>query len=160
MPAPEGNKFWMVRQQHGRLKAWDSVEEMQQTITAYFEECENYTVEVPVKEGKVTISKPQVPTVEGLCRVLGLNRDSLINYSKEPGYEAFFDTVKDAKAWVQEQKTSALINDRGNATGLIFDLKNNHGYVDKTVQDNNVDLRGKPAWLTTFTQTKDGEGKS
>lgn len=121
MAAPKGNLFWMNRTRSGRAKDWTDVEEMQNAITKYLSD---------------THIKGLFPTVEGLARTLGFwDTDSLLNYQKEQGYEDFFGTIRQAKLYIQEYKVSNLISGNGSAAGLMFDLKNNHGYKDKSQVD-------------------------
>ena len=63
-------------------KTFETPEEMQKAINAYFIECQDR--EVPY-------------TVEGLCLAIGIDRDTLLNYERTIGYEKFFGTVKEAK---------------------------------------------------------------
>lgn len=149
MPAPIGNTFWMLQDTHGREKLWTSPEEMQDAITQYFQDCADKMGTIVTKDGdRIQVNTPEIPTIEGLARSLGFESTaSLLNYQEKPGYEAFFATIKAAKLYITEQKVSGLINGRGSATGLIFDLKNNHGYKDKQEVDNNVNMNGRPPWL-------------
>jgi hypothetical protein len=67
------------------------------------------------------------PTVEGLAYHLGMTRQTLLNYEEK---EQFFDTIKRAK-----QRIGIALEQRlygNNVTGIIFNLKNNFGWKDKT----------------------------
>lgn len=69
----------------------------------------------------------QHPTITGLAYHLDLTREGLAHYSKK---NEFTDTIKRAK-----QRVEAYIEQRlfeANATGSIFNLKNNFGWKDKT----------------------------
>lgn len=98
----------------GRPRIIGSPQEMQTKADAYFAEC-------------VTREKP--PTMAGLCYALGFcERHALAEYEK---YEGFSSTVKRLRLRI-EQDRSENLNDKAKFTpGLIFDLKNNHGWVDK-----------------------------
>ncbi len=137
MPAPLGNTYWMNCDSLGRNKTWESAEAMQTAIEGYFDECKRQTATVVTKDGAVIdVPKPEIPTVEGLAIALGFSdTNSLLNYAKVDGYEAFFGTIRAAKLYIKKEKVASLINGRGNDRGLVFDLKNNHGYTDKTIQE-------------------------
>ena len=66
------------------------------------------------------------PTITGLARALDLTRQGLINYEGKPEYA---DTVRQAKSQVEEILERGLY---GNVAGLMFNLKNNFGWKDKT----------------------------
>lgn len=96
----------------GRPPKYTKVEEMQKKINKYFADCDNN-------------KKPY--TITGLGLALDMSRQDLINYSNK---EEFFDTIKKAKARVENYLEERLINDN-SATGIIFNLKNNYGWKDK-----------------------------
>ncbi len=66
------------------------------------------------------------PTITGLARALDLTRQGLINYEEK---DEFADTVRQAKMQVEEILEKGLY---GNVAGLMFNLKNNFGWKDKT----------------------------
>ena len=96
----------------GRPPKYTKVEEIQEKIDKYFEECE-------------LNNKPY--TITGLGLALDMSRQDLINYSKK---DEFFDTIKKAKMRVENYLEERLINDT-STTGIIFNLKNNYGWKDK-----------------------------
>ena len=67
----------------------------------------------------------RVPTVEGMSRALGINRQTLINYSKE---DEFFGTIMDYKAYINEFLMEGLLLNELHAQGSMFNLRNNYGY--------------------------------
>jgi len=95
----------------GRPKKYTKAEEMQEKINKYFENCDK---------------KGYPYTITGLALALDLDRKSLLNYSKE---EEFFHTIKKAKQKVEEFLEMCLY--KQSVTGVIFNLKNNFGWVDK-----------------------------
>lgn len=95
----------------GRPLKYKSVAEMQKVIDRYFDTCD--------KEGRPY-------TVTGLAMELGLDRRSLVNYSER---DEFFPTIKKAKARVERYIEEHMYS--ANVTGLIFNLKNNFGWVDR-----------------------------
>ena len=140
MAAPKGNKFAVGNP--GTRKTFETVEELQAAIDVYFEECDSRYIEVYDKQSKTVkeISKPIPYTIEGLCLVLGVGRETLLNYEKQPGYEDYFDTIKEAKLKIQKNKVERGLDGESSAPVTIFDLKNNHGYKDKSEHDHTVKL--------------------
>lgn len=95
----------------GRPLKYKSAAEMQKVIDKYFADCDE---------------KNEPYTVTGLALALDMSRQDLINYQNKG---EFFDTVKKAK-----QRVEAYIEKKmygNNVTGLIFNLKNNFGWVDR-----------------------------
>ena len=88
-------------------------EELQKGIDKYFKECDKN-------------EKPY--TMSGLAYSLGIDRVTLINYSKR---DLFFTQIKDAKAKVQAQLEENALMGKGNAVFTIFNLKNNYGWAEK-----------------------------
>ena len=78
-------------------------------------------------------------TMAGLTYFLGFcEHDQLAVLGHKP---EFYSTVKKARMRVETQKSEMLTSGKGSTVGLIFDLKNNHGWadrqiIDQTVQDN------------------------
>ena len=97
----------------GRPRAFKSVEEVEEKINAYFNYCEE---------------KEKPYTMSGLAYYLGIDRKTLLNYSKN---EEYFHTIKKARDKVQMQlEENALLN-KANPTFTIFNLKNNFDWKDK-----------------------------
>lgn len=145
----------------GRPPRWDSVEQLQQQIDAYFASCDPHFEEMDVVESerkpdgslrkdengqnvyfkskKLVMTKQKPYTVSGLARALGTTRQTLLEYEGlVPGREKtddFADTIKMAKLRCQEYAEANLFAPTPQA-GTIFNLKNNYpGWVDKTEQD-------------------------
>ena len=153
MPAVEGNKYAIGNS--GKHKAFETVEEMETAIQAYFTQCDDNMAEVYDKTtGTVrTVKKPIPYTVEGLCLALGcLERQTLLNYQKEKGYEEYFDTIKNAKMKIQHNKLIGGLNGTYNCAVAIFDMKNNCGYKDKQEVEQRT--------VQVDIDAKDLEGKS
>lgn len=101
----------------GRPPKYSSTEVMQADIDAYFADgCEGF------------------PTVTGLAIALDMTRKTLMEYEED---EEFGNTVKKAKARVEAFIERRLYE--ANATGCIFNLKNNFGWKDK----NETELTGR-----------------
>ncbi len=73
-------------------------------------------------------------TITGLALALDTDRQTLINYENR---DEFFDTIKKAKQKVENYAEERLFNG-GNTAGVIFNLKNNYGWVDKQEVEANV----------------------
>ena len=103
----------------GRPRKYESAEQMQVAIDAYFEDTEK-------------------TTICGLALFLGfVSRNSLLSYE---GYsEEFFGTIKTAKSRVEAYYEGHLVE--SNAAGSIFALKN-FGWKDKI--DHDLTSDGKP----------------
>ena len=138
----------------GRPLKFATVEELQQKIDAYFDECDPHLidktewVEARSKDGKLlkdenglnylveihhkVLTEQINYTITGLALALDTSRETLLDYEERP---EFSDTIKKAK-----DKCENFIEHRlfgNNPTGSIFNLKNNYGWKDKTEQDIN-----------------------
>lgn len=107
--------------QRGRKMKYTDVELFQKKVDDYFNMCDE---------------KEKPYTMSGLAYYLDLDRKSLLNYSKN---EKFFPTVKKAKQKVEMMLEEQLYR-LGNNSGVIFNLKNNFGWIDKIDYDNNDEL--------------------
>lgn len=74
------------------------------------------------------------PTLAGISYHLGFDdRETFATYANVD--DLFARTVKRARLRIEDDRWQSLI-DKGEFTpGLIFDLKNNHGWKDKTEQE-------------------------
>ena len=123
----------------GRTVKYKTPEEMQRIIDLYFLACgiNQEKKELPKDMSKEDLKVVEAvecvfPTVTGLALSLDMTRTGLISYENKdnPG---FAHTIKKAKS-----KVEAFIEQRlyaNNATGCIFNLKNNYGWRDKTEQE-------------------------
>ncbi len=119
----------------GRPLLFDNVDELKEKIDEYFDFCNARTQQVyDKKSGTVLeIINPEPYTMAGLAYTIGIDRKTLYNYSKK---DDFFPTIKRAREKVQTDVERRLME--GQATGAIFNLKNNFEYVDKTEVDQNI----------------------
>lgn len=92
---------------------YKNAEELQKKIDAYFKRCK--------KSGEHL-------TVTGLALACDMTRQQLIEYADRS--EEFSDAIKMAKMQVESYIEQRLFGP--NATGCIFNLKNNFGWKDKT----------------------------
>lgn len=110
----------------GRPPKFKDPQELQSKINDYFESCWiDKVVEVTDKDGNVTSTNSRYQdrpyTVEGLALALGITRETLCQYEKDP---KFSDAIKKAKLKIKMNVVERLIDSK-NATGCIFWLKNN-----------------------------------
>lgn len=98
----------------GRPRMYDNPDEFASRTEAYFDTLE--------QTGKA-------PTLSGLCLFLGFHdKESFSNY--ETYGEAFSRTVQKARFRIEDDRNQRLLTKF--TPGVIFDLKNNHGWKDKT----------------------------
>lgn len=95
----------------GKPAAFDSEGEFNKAINEYFEWAED-------NEKPLTVSR--------LCVFIGVERHYLSSHIQE--YPA---TIKKAIQIIEADKAERLCTAR-NPVGLIFDLKNNHGWLDES----------------------------
>ena len=74
------------------------------------------------------------PSMTKLAHYLGIHRDTLLNYSKDSEY---FGSVKKGKEIIESYLEDRLFGN--NVTGVIFNLKNNYGWEDRSKHDISVD---------------------
>ena len=105
----------------GRPMKFKTPKEIEDKANEYFKKCD-------IDE------KPY--TITGLAIALDTDRQTLINYENR---DEFFDTIKKVKQKVENYAEERLFTGN-NTAGVIFNLKNNYGWVDKQEVDANVDL--------------------
>lgn len=126
----------------GRPLKFQSVEELQEKIDAYFKSCWTQKIDMfgnPIyikdDKGKKTDEKVMVQTIPytitGLAVALETTRDTLLSLEKK---DEFFDTIKSAKEKCHSYAEQSLYIGK-NPTGAIFNLKNNYGWKDKTEEE-------------------------
>lgn len=115
----------------GRPRIFETAEDLAKSFEEYMGWCRSYTRPMLNNKGGITdVPAPRIPTVGDFCEYLNIDRHTLAEYAEKEAYSA---TVKRIYARIEERKYNALINGEGNTTGLIFDLKCNHGWKDKQV---------------------------
>jgi hypothetical protein len=114
---------------NGRPLLFGTVEDMKKKIDEYFNSC--YRV-VEDDKGNKNTENIRPLTITGLALALDTNRETLLNYGNK---EEFFDTVRAAKLKIQNFAEENLFTNR-NASGIIFNLKNNYGWADRIETDN------------------------
>ena len=135
----------------GRPKLYTSVDEVASIIEEYFLYCDNRIQHIysAKADGVIEVINPAPYTMSGLALALDMDRKSLLNYSKQ---EDFFPTIKKAREKV-EADIEERMNDKQTFTpGLIFNAKNNFGWVDAQ----RVDARVETVIPILGGTTKDG----
>lgn len=135
----------------GRPLSYGTVGELEQAIKSYFDDCDPHIQPRMVENGRndrgetiwikrevMTEQKPY--TMSGLARHLGIDRKTLLNYSK---IEQFFPTISTARERVHEFAEGQLYT--RNATGAAFSLKNNFDWRDRSEIDHTT--KDKPISL-------------
>ena len=128
----------------GRPSKYKTAEDMQLAIDAYFAEIDLYNTK------NAPLSRPY--TVTGLAMAIDLTRQGLIDYLQRNDGE-FIDTIKKAKSKVERFNEEQLYKN-GQVTGVIFNLKNNFDWKDKTESD--VNLKTDKNWLADAKEPVDG----
>ena len=100
----------------GRPLKYKTAEELDKAIEQYYVDCQKQM-------------RPY--TMSGLAVALGIDRKTLLNYSKK---DDFFPTIKKARDMVEAFTEEMLLTGK-NTAGIIFSLKNNFGWKDKVEQE-------------------------
>ena len=100
----------------GRPRLYTDAQAFADKVSAYFADCD---------------ASEKRPTLSGLSYYLGFeDRETFSNYA---GYgDGFSRTVKRAKLLIADWLEQRLTDKNTFTPGIIFDLKNNHGWKDKT----------------------------
>lgn len=119
----------------GRPPMYNTKEEIQEKIDAYFEECKGRVLRndddsiARDKYGLPVIVDARPPTITGLALALGFtSRQALLNYQAK---DEFVDTITRAKSRVECYAEERLY-DKDGANGAKFNLANNfEGWKEK-----------------------------
>lgn len=77
-----------------------------------------------------------IPSILWLCEYLGIHRSNLLDYEEK---DEFRNTIKVAKQKIEKYNSEQLYR-KEQVTGIIFNLKNNFDWKDKTEVDNNTKI--------------------
>ena len=125
----------------GRPLAFDSVEELEDKVNEFFISDDAHIISF--KEGQE--EKTYAPTMSGLALFLGVDRKTITNYSNK---EDYFPTIRKARARIESHLEKKLYGN--NVTGLIFNLKNNFDWKDKSeIAQTNVEVTHEQ-WLESL----------
>lgn len=114
----------------GQPLLFKSAEELQTKIDAYFDSC--YIDAINKDTGAHYKENIRPLTITGLAVDLHTSRETLLNYSNRDDY---FDTIHEAKLKIHNFAEESLFTNR-SAQGIIFNMKNNYGWNDKTETEN------------------------
>lgn len=103
----------------GRPRRWPDAAALAERVDAYFAE----------REGD---GRP--PTIAGLCVFLGFQDKQALSEYETYGPD-FSLPVKRARLRIEEDRSERLLGKDTFTPGVIFDLKNNHGWKDQTQQE-------------------------
>lgn len=130
----------------------ESEEKLIQAINDYFDFCDNRVQQVysAKADGVVEVIDPEPYTMSGLAGAMGIDRRTLLNYSKK---EKFFSHIKAARNKVERDVERRLMEGKAQ-TGAIFNLKNNFDWKDQTHQD--INHSGNVSFINDVPRPKDG----
>ncbi len=121
--------------------AYKTVEELEEKVDSFFKSDDAFLINYKDGEEEKTFA----PTISGLALHLGVDRRTIVNYSNK---EEFFPTIKKARARIEAHLEKKLFGN--NVTGLIFNLKNNFDWKDKSeVAQTNIELSHEE-WLDSL----------
>lgn len=119
MPAPKGNQFWKLAENTGRPRTYDDPVAFAKLVQEYFNKC---------------VTHKRRPTLAGISAHLGFyDKESFVYY--ENAGEEFSRTVRNARLLIEDDRWQQLLDKDRFTVGVIFDLKNNHGWKDKSELD-------------------------
>lgn len=84
----------------------------------------------------------EIPSILWMCEFLDIHRSTLIEYEEIP---EFSNTIKKAKQRIERYNSEQLFR-REQVTWIIFNLKNNFGWVDKQ----EIDQKTEHSWTITW----------
>lgn len=119
----------------GRPLNFKSEKELEKKIQAYFDMCDSRMVEEIRGNEVVSVNRPRPKTITGLAVALDTNRQTLLEYQAR---EKFADTIKRAKAIIEEDCVMNALDGKQDKTMSIFNLKNNYGWKDQSQMDVNA----------------------
>lgn len=125
MPAPKGNKFWLLRSSHGRKPIFESPEQLWDAACEYFE----WVDKNPLKEEKgfafqgvvtkATFSKMRAMTLDGLLLFLDISDNCWRDYKVK---EDFTQVTTRIEKVIRSQKFAGAAADLLNANIIARDL--------------------------------------
>jgi hypothetical protein len=117
----------------GRPRLFDSPEQLEKLIKAYFKDCDSHTIKVVDRDGTERHEPdPLIPTIAGLAYAIGVDRMTVYNYAERDEY---FSTIKAAREYILSRIESGIMNCNAQVAGKIFIAKN-YGYTDTYINEN------------------------
>lgn len=142
-------KFWW------RPPKYTTVKDLEEVIDEYFEifNHEDNLIKFNDKQwNEIWWDYKKLPTVTWLAIYLWfVSRRSLIHYENKEEWwvKKFFPTIKRAKLFIENFTEERLLMWKWNATGLIFNLKNNFDWKDSSDVNQNVKVEDVTVKLPT-----------
>lgn len=127
----------------GRPLLFKSPEELEIKIQQYFDSCFDFHRDMfgnRIKDsatGEFILRQVKPFTLGGLSVFLNCSRETITNYTEK---EEFFGTIKKARDIIYAYAEDQLFQGK-NVAGVIFNMKNNYGWVDKQEIDSNVNFK-------------------
>jgi len=134
-----------VKQPEGRPLKFKSVKELEEQIDNYFKWCDDRQKVIVSKGIEFYVPDPRPYTITGLAYYLDTYRSVLIDYEDgkyddpektKDENKLFSYTIKKAKARIYAFTEENLYTPK-IAPGVIFSLKNNYDWKDRTIVENN-----------------------
>lgn len=126
MPAPKGNKFWMIRDESGRKPIFDNPGELWNRATEYFQWCDDNPWMKHDFKGKdveeVLIPTQRPYTQSGLCVFLNISEDTFRNYSDKSKHKDFLEVTSRISKIIYTQKYEGAAVGAFNANIIARDL--------------------------------------
>jgi len=95
-----GNKIWERRQNHGRAKKYESVEELWAAAVEYFEWCTENPLEEAAKVtfngkgGTFPVDKMRAMTQAGLCNFIDIGTTTWAEYKKRDDFREVCEAIE------------------------------------------------------------------
>jgi hypothetical protein len=125
----------------GQPLAFKTAKELEDKVDEFFTSDDAFLINFKDGEEERTFA----PTISGLALYLNVDRRTLVNYSNK---EEYFPTIRKARARVEAHLEKKLFGN--NVTGLIFNLKNNFDWKDKSeIAQTNVEVSHEE-WLNSL----------
>jgi hypothetical protein len=124
--------------QLGFYPMYQSAEAMEFAIDAYF---------------NLIAEEKRPPTMAGLALALGFKSTKSMKAYEDRG-EGFAMVVEVARTRIEEWKNELLLKSGSQASGVIFDLKNNHGWAEKSQSTQTVETGDTLSQLLIALQGK------
>jgi hypothetical protein len=106
-------------------KKYETPEDMQQALDAYFARCDEVKRIIVTKTGQVvTIPDPEPYTMSGLCVALGMSREAWREYHNGDRGPGYVEVCDEATQRVEHNMEVRLYRPSTFTVGLIFGLKN------------------------------------
>tara|TARA_R110000787_G_scaffold167889_1_gene280843 strand:- start:10987 stop:11382 length:396 start_codon:yes stop_codon:yes gene_type:complete len=130
-----------MKNKAGQPLAFKTAKELDDKVEEFFTSKDAFIINY--KDGGE--DKIFAPTMAGLALHLGVDRRTLVNYSNK---EEYFPTIRKARSRIESHLEKKLYGN--NVTGLIFNLKNNFDWKDKSeIAQTNVEVSHEE-WLASL----------